>query len=179
MFLKGLAVCAVHLTLHRFHMRAMHMEVGDISKDFAVEHGALHPMATGHIPDYVVAADGSDYLFTFMVFFTVGLILLIGIGYFTLHSLPERMAHESNHSQFQVVGILALIALFTHNNVFWVLAVVVAGFRFPDYLTPVESIAQSLARMAGIKSTENDSEPEPVLETGSVEQVVTPPKSEE
>lgn len=113
-------------------------------------------MATGHIPDYVVAADGSDYLFTFMVFFTVGLILLLGIGYFTLHSLPERMAHESNHSQFQVVGILALIALFTHNNVFWVLAVVVAGFRFPDYLSPMESIAQSLARMAGFKPSESD-----------------------
>lgn len=113
-------------------------------------------MATGHIPDYVVAADGSDYLFTFMVFFTVGLILLLGIGYFTLHSLPERMAHESNHSQFQVVGILALIALFTHNNVFWVLAVVVAGFRFPDYLSPMESIAQSLARLAGFKPSESD-----------------------
>ncbi|MBO9448976.1 hypothetical protein J7426_01825 [Tropicibacter sp. R16_0] len=113
-------------------------------------------MATGHIPDYVVAADGSDYLFTFMVFFTLGLILLIGIGYFTLHSLPERMAHESNHSQFQVVGILALIALFTHNNLFWVLAVVVAGFRFPDYLSPMESIAQSLARMAGFKPSESD-----------------------
>lgn len=121
-----------------------------------MEHGTLHPMATGHIPDYVVAADGSDYLFTFMVFFTVGLILLLGIGYFTLHSLPERMAHESNHSQFQVVGILALIALFTHNNVFWVLAVVVAGFRFPDYLSPMESIAQSLARLAGFKPSESD-----------------------
>lgn len=127
-----------------------------------MENGALHPMATGHIPDYVVAADGSDYLFTFMVFFTVGLILLIGIGYFTLHSLPERMAHESNHSQFQVVGILALIALFTHNNLFWVLAVVVAGFRFPDYLSPMESIAQSLARLAGFKPSESDFATEPV-----------------
>ncbi len=126
--------------------------------------GTLHPLATGHIPDYVVAADGSDYLFTFMVFFTVGLILLIGIGYFTLHAIPEKMAHESNHSQFQIVGILALLALFTHNNIFWVLAILVAGFRFPDYLSPMESIAQSLARLAGFKPSESDYATEPVEE---------------
>jgi hypothetical protein len=117
-----------------------------------LDNPALHPMATGHIPDYVVAADGSDYLFTFMVFFTLGLILLIGIGYFTLHAIPEKMAHEANHSQFQIVGILALLALFTHNNIFWVIAIVIAGFRFPDYLTPMESIAQSLSRLPGLKS---------------------------
>ncbi|WP_251134217.1 MULTISPECIES: hypothetical protein [Roseobacteraceae] len=134
-----------------------------------MDNPALHPMATGHIPDYVVAADGSDYLFTFMVFFTLGLILLLGIGYFTLHSIPEKMAHASNHSQFQIVGILALLALFTHNNVFWVIAIVIAGFRFPDYLTPMESIAQSLSRLPGLKSLEPNlegatpSEPEPTV----------------
>lgn len=120
----------------------------------------IHPMATGHIPTYIVAADGSDYLFSFMVVFTLVLILLLGIGYFTLHAIPEKMAHESNHSQFQIVGILALLALFTHNNLFWVLAVLVAGFRFPDYLTPVESIAQSLSRMAGYRQTPPDERPE-------------------
>nr|WP_164659255.1 hypothetical protein [Tropicibacter sp. Alg240-R139] len=135
-------------------------------------------MATGHIPDYVVAADGSDYLFTFMVFFTVGLILLIGIGYFTLHAIPEKMAHESNHSQFQIVGILALLALFTHNNLFWVIAVVVAGFRFPDYLSPMESIAQSLARLAGFKPSESDFATEPVKETPTAVAADPAPKQE-
>ncbi|WP_370808715.1 hypothetical protein [Falsiruegeria litorea] len=143
-----------------------------------MENGTLHPMAAGHIPDYVVAADGSDYLFTFMVFFTLGLILLIGVGYFTLHSLPERMAHESNHSQFQVVGILALIALFTHNNLFWVLAVVVAGFRFPDYLSPMESIAQSLARLAGFKPSESDFATDPVEESPTEAVTEPAPKQE-
>ncbi|WP_300072522.1 hypothetical protein [uncultured Ruegeria sp.] len=108
----------------------------------------LHPMATGHIPSYVVQADGSDFLFTFMVVFTVALIILIGVAYFTLHSIPEKIAHESNHPQFQLVGILALLALFTHNGLFWVAAILVAGFQFPDFAAPLRSIADAIRSLA-------------------------------
>ncbi|WP_348539078.1 hypothetical protein [Ruegeria sp. R8_1] len=104
----------------------------------------LHPMATGHIPHYVVQADGSDYLLTFMFVFTVGVIILIGVGYFTLHSIPEKIAHESNHPQFQLVGILALLALFTHNGLFWIAAILVAGFQFPDVGAPLRAIADAI-----------------------------------
>lgn len=108
----------------------------------------INPLAPAHLPSYIAAPDGSDFLFTFMAVFTVALILGIGILYLTLHAMPERMAHEKNHSQMQVVGILALLALFTHNNLFWVIAILVAAFRMPDFMTPVTSIAQSLAVMA-------------------------------
>lgn len=104
----------------------------------------LHPLATGHIPRYVVAADGSDYLFSAMVIFFVVLVVLIGVGYLTLHSVPEKMAHENNHPQFQLVGILALLALFTHNGIFWVAAILVAGFQFPDFATPLRNIADAI-----------------------------------
>lgn len=104
----------------------------------------LHPMATGHIPRYIVAADGSDYLFSAMVVFFVVLVVLIGVGYLTLHSVPEKMAHENNHPQFQLVGILALLALFTHNGIFWIAAVLVAGFQFPDFATPLKNIADAI-----------------------------------
>lgn len=114
----------------------------------------IHPLAPEHLPSYVVAADGSDFLFNFMVVFTIGLILLIGVLYLTLHAMPERMAHETNHSQMQVVGILALLALFTHNNVFWVIAILVAAFKVPDFMTPVTSIAQSLSTMASRSSAQ-------------------------
>ena len=109
----------------------------------------IHPLASEHLPGYIAAADGSDYLFTVMVFFTIGLILLIGILYLTLHAMPERMAHNSNHSQMQVVGILALLALFTHNNAFWIIAILVAAFRMPDFMKPITSIATSLSTLAG------------------------------
>ncbi len=104
----------------------------------------LHPMATGHIPRYIVAADGSDYLFSAMVVFFVVIVVLIGVGYLTLHSVPEKMAHENNHPQFQLVGILALLALFTHNGLFWIAAILVAGFQFPDFATPMKNIADAI-----------------------------------
>lgn len=119
----------------------------------------LHPMATGHIPGYVVAADGSDYLFSAMVVFFVVLVVLIGVGYLTLHSVPEKMAHENNHPQFQLVGILALLALFTHNGLFWVAAILVAGFQFPDFVSPLRNIADA------IRSLGQSPVPEPVPET--------------
>ncbi len=110
----------------------------------------LNPMATGHIPSYLPGPDGSDPLFMGIAIFTVVLIVAIGGLYFRLHALPEQMAHHGNHTQFQVVGILALLALFTHNNIFWVAALLLAAFRMPDFLTPLESIADSL-RLQGLR----------------------------
>ena len=130
---------------------------------------SAHPMATGHIPSYVTAADGSDFLFTFMIYFTVILILLIGVAYFTLHALPERMAHTNNHPQFQLVGILALLALFTHNNIFWIGAILVAGFQIPDLAAPLRSIAEAI-RERGQPPEDPPAdpvEPQPALQDGS------------
>ena len=107
----------------------------------------IHEMASHHVPGYLPGADGSDPLFTVMAVFTVILILGLGSFYFTLHALPEKMAHSNNHTQFQVVAILAILALFTHNNMFWVVALLVAAFQMPDFLTPIRSIAVSLDEM--------------------------------
>jgi hypothetical protein len=115
-----------------------------------------HPMAPDHLPGYIAAADGSDTLFTIMAVFVVGVILLLGVAYFTLHALPERMAHRANSTQLQLISILAILALFTHNNVFWVAALVLAAFRPPDLVGPLASMAQSLKRMAGTESRETD-----------------------
>ncbi|SLN23878.1 hypothetical protein RUM8411_00933 [Ruegeria meonggei] len=129
----------------------------------------LHPMATGHIPSYVTQADGSDFLLTFMFIFTVLVIVLIGVGYFTLHSIPEKLAHESNHPQFQLVGILALLALFTHNGLFWVAAVLVAGFQFPDVAAPLRAIADAI-RSLGTERSEGPAPVQPTDHTAQQEQ---------
>ena len=105
---------------------------------------ATHAMATGHIPGFLPGPDGSDPMFTGMVVVTILLVLVIGSFYFKLHAIPEHMAHSDNHAQMQVIGILALLALFTHNNMFWVIALLVAAFRMPDFLSPLQSIAGSL-----------------------------------
>ena len=107
----------------------------------------IHPMAPHHLPPFFAGSDGSDSLFTAMVFLVVGVIALLGVLYFTLHSLPERMAHKGNATQLQLISILCILALFTHNNIFWVIALVLAAFRPPDFATPLNSIASSLQNL--------------------------------
>lgn len=107
-----------------------------------------HPMAPDHLPGYFAMADGSDSLFTMMVFFLLSIILLLGVAYFTLHALPERMAHQGNSAQLQLISVLVMLALFTHNNIFWFVALALAAFRPPDLVSPLNSIAQSLQNLA-------------------------------
>jgi hypothetical protein len=45
--------------------------------------------------------------------------------------------------------VLALLALFTHNNIFWVAALLLALVRLPDIATPLVAMADSLAKLAG------------------------------
>lgn len=61
------------------------------------------------------------------------------------------MAHHANHTQIQLIGVLTLLALFTHNNVFWVAALVLAVIRFPDFISPIQAIANALMAMAQAK----------------------------
>ena len=102
-----------------------------------------------HLPFFVTGPGETDILLTSMIIFTLALVLLIGVFYFYLHSLPERMAHDTNSMQLQLVGILVLLALFTHNNIFWVAALLIVAVKVPDFLTPLISIARSLRRIAG------------------------------
>ncbi|MBL8583797.1 MAG: hypothetical protein JNL61_16430 [Rhizobiaceae bacterium] len=83
-----------------------------------------------------------------MVVVVVVIVLLLGAFYFHLHALPERMAHRANRTQMEIVAVLALIALFTHQNIFWIMALLLAFIQFPVFRTPVVSIAESLQRMA-------------------------------
>jgi hypothetical protein len=108
----------------------------------------INPAAPHHIPFYITGPDGSDPLFTTVVVFLLVMFLAAGVIYFKLHSLPEHMGAKQNSAQLQLISILAVLALFTHNNLFWVLALLIAVIRIPDFLTPLETIARSLQRMA-------------------------------
>ncbi len=46
-------------------------------------------------------------------------VLLLGVMFFWLHSLPERLGHKK--LQFEIVAVLGLISLFTHIHLFWVI----------------------------------------------------------
>lgn len=107
-------------------------------------------MKTEHIPGYLAGAD-SDPLMVVMAVILVVLVLIAGVFYFKLHAVPEHIAHGKNHSQIQLITILTILALFTHNNIFWVAALVLAVVELPDFLTPLKSIAKSLATIAQSK----------------------------
>ena len=106
--------------------------------------GEMHSLAPHTLPPYIGAADGSDSLFTAVVWLLIILFMVIGNFYLKLHALPERMAHKQNNTQLQFIAVLAILALFTHNNTFWVLALLLSVVRIPDFSTPINSIADSL-----------------------------------
>ncbi|MEM8730459.1 MAG: hypothetical protein AAGF79_11125 [Pseudomonadota bacterium] len=109
---------------------------------------AIHPLAPEHLPYFIPGADGSDGMFTTMVYLLFIAAFFMIVFYLYLHSLPERMAHGQDRTQLQIVAILTLLALFTHNNAYWVAALLLAALTVPDFLTPVTSAARSLAVLA-------------------------------
>ena len=111
--------------------------------------GSPNPVATTHLPFFITAPGDTDVLFNIMVVFVVGSIVLTGVVFLTIHSLPERMAHKSKKIQFDIVAVLGLLGLLSHEHVFWVAALLLAFIDIPDFLTPVKRIATSLETIAG------------------------------
>ncbi len=109
--------------------------------------GELHPLAPHALPPFVGAADGSDPLFTAIVFIVILAVLGVGVFYLKLHAIPEQLAHKHGNTQSQLIMVLALLALFTHNNIFWVAALILALLKLPDFLTPINSISESLKKL--------------------------------
>ena len=111
--------------------------------------GSPHSVATSHVPGFITVPGETDILLAVTALVVVGAILGLGILFLRLHTLPERIAHRFQRVQFQVVAILGLLALFTHNHAFWVAGLVLAFIDLPDFGTPLRQIASSLERIAG------------------------------
>jgi hypothetical protein len=110
----------------------------------------LHPAAPHHLPGFITAPGETDVLMI-----VVGIILIVsivGVGnlYLHLHTLPERRAHKSQKLQFEIVAVLCLLALFTHNHLFWVIGLFLGMIDLPDFGTPLRRIAGSVEKMAGV-----------------------------
>jgi hypothetical protein len=125
----------------------------------------MHPAATDPLPYFMPAPGATDVLYVITAIFLVLLIFFVGIFYLKLHALPEHMAHGVNKLQFQIVGVLALLALFTHNNLFWVAALLLALIQIPDFSTPLNSISRSLEKLAGTEPPPDEAAVEAVPET--------------
>jgi hypothetical protein len=107
-----------------------------------------HPLALPDLPSFITAPGETDSMMIVTGIFLLVIVISVGVIYFNLHSLPERLSHRTNQAQAGVVAVLCLLALFTHNHAFWIIAILLAFIRIPDFETPIYSISDSLKRLA-------------------------------
>ncbi|MGQ0671827.1 MAG: hypothetical protein ACT4N2_02945 [Hyphomicrobium sp.] len=127
-----------------------------------------HPAAIEHLPWFIAGPGQSDTLLTFATVVTLITVLALGILFFRLHSLPERMGHKK--FQFEIVAVLCLLSLFTHVHLFWVAGLLLALVDLPDFTTPLNRTATALEKLSGAGP---DADHVPAVTTGSANGVVT------
>jgi hypothetical protein len=110
------------------------------------------------VPFFITAPGQTDVLFNVTLAFVVTCVILTGVVFLTIHSLPERMAHKSKKILLDLIALLCLLALLTHEHLFWFAAIVLAFIDIPDFLTPVNRIANSVVTMAGNEAGEKPAE---------------------
>jgi hypothetical protein len=131
-----------------------------------------HPAATPHLPSFAPLADGGDYLMTFMTVSLTVSVLAVGLLFLRIHTLPERMAHRSKKIQFELVAVLGLLALFTHQHAFWVAGLLLAFIDLPDVATPVRRAVTALETLANIPPPPEEQEPAKEPAPDDVEYVI-------
>ena len=120
---------------------------------------SIHPSAPHHLPSFITAPEDTDVLMVAVGIFLIVAVLAVGNFYLQLHSLPERMAHKSQKFQFEIVAVLGLLSLFTHNHLYWVIGLFLAMIDLPDFSTPLRRIAGSVEKMAGVPPEQDPTEP--------------------
>jgi hypothetical protein len=111
----------------------------------------MNPAATDHVPGFITPPGSSDTLLNLMAVVLLGAVLGLGVLFFWLHSLPERLVHKSTKMQMDLVGVLTLLALFTHIHAFWVAALLIGFVKVPDLSflgRRLQSMTNSLERIA-------------------------------
>src|SRR3954451_9383297 len=93
---------------------------------------SLHPAASHHLPSFITAPGETDILMVVMGVILILSVLMFGILFFRLHTLPERIAHRGHKLQFEIVAVLGLISLFTHMHIFWIAGLLLALIDLPD-----------------------------------------------
>lgn len=108
----------------------------------------MNPLSPHVLPWFITAPGGTDVLYVLTTLVVIMIVVLLGVGFFWLHSLPERMGHRK--LQFEVVAVLGLISLFTHMHIFWIIGLILAMIDLPDFIGPQRRIARAVEKIAGI-----------------------------
>src|SRR4051794_21438371 len=130
----------------------------------------IHPLATHNLPAFVTAPGETDVLFNVMIGVVIVAVVLLGVLYFKIHALPEHIAHRTTKIQYELVAVLGLLSLFTHEHIYWIIGLLLAFIQLPDFSTPLAGMADSLAKMARrIRSRRDETPPSEKLEPVSLE----------
>ena len=112
----------------------------------------LHPASVHHMPWFISGPNQGDPLYVITTIFVLAAIVGLGVLFFTLHSLPERLGHKK--LQFEIVAVLGLLSLFTHVHVFWVAGLLLALIDLPDFVSPLKRMAGALEKLSGTEPPE-------------------------
>src|SRR4051794_20018936 len=108
----------------------------------------INPSALDHLPPFITAPGESDVLFNVMIAVVIVAVVLIGVLYFKIHALPEHIAHRTTKIQYEIVAVLGLLSLITHEHMYWIIGLLLALIQLPDFTTPLVDMANSLAKIA-------------------------------
>jgi hypothetical protein len=109
---------------------------------------SVHPAASHHLPAFITAPGETDVLMVGGAVFLVVAVLMFGVLFLRIHTLPERMAHRGHKLQFEIVAVLGLLALFTHVHLFWVAGLLLALIDIPDFSGTFTRMAGALEKIA-------------------------------
>ena len=99
-------------------------------------------------PWFVAGPRQTDVLLIVAGVFLVLFILIFGVLMLRLHHLPEHIARREQKVQYQLVATLGLLAMFTHENLFWIAGLLLAMIDLPDLSGLLGSIASSVERIS-------------------------------
>jgi uncharacterized membrane protein len=140
-----------------------------------------NPLAPEHLPFFITPPGGTDVLFNAVAVVVLLCVVGLGVVFFTIHALPEQIAHRTKKVQLDIVAVLVLISLFTNEHIFWIAALLLAFIDLPDFLSPVQRIATAVENIAtdraGNAAAAEQAAAEPTHSAAAVEGATAPPKS--
>ncbi|MEP2532435.1 hypothetical protein [Shimia sp.] len=108
----------------------------------------MTPEQIEQLPFFVTGPGETDVFQIVVAVFLIVLVLSFGAIYFTIQSIPDRMAGGANKVQLQIIGLLGLLSLFSMNNIYWVAALLLAAIPINEVIAPFKSWEQSRSHSA-------------------------------
>src|SRR3974377_1171796 len=90
-------------------------------------------LATEPLACFVTKPGETDVLLVVTAVLLLVMAIAFGVLLLRLHHLPEHIAGKSQKMQYEVVAVLGLLAMFTHQNIFWVIALLLAAIALPAF----------------------------------------------